>query len=502
MTPLALPGGRATQLGPPVLDDGALTALTPGGTLILLGPATADSIERAAAGGAAAVVLRGEAADAIGLSRAGDRAGIAVLSVSSQLPWGEVYSLVRTLFTVYEPGEPEFADLFRLADWAAKRMGGAVAIEDMEMRVVAYSSIAEQDIDDLRLAGILGRRVPDHAIQAEEYLAVLRAEAPIWCVEPRDHAPRLALGVHAHGQSFGTIWVVQGEEALHADASAVLTETAALAVPALARMALAADAKRRLRNEQLARLVQAVGPAEPLALALGLPALGPFGVFTFGPGDRNPDELDTATVADLVRNTLDSFRIQSTVGVADGQALAVVAGDPQQSLLTSVLQQALLRARERVGVLWHAGASESCATLDGLPDAAVQSQEALTALDARHQNAPAVAQHRRMAAELVFHALRNCTRASGLMRAAPYSTIKAHDGEHGTEYVKTLGAWAAASYDVPRAAEALYLHANTLRHRLNRVREFVDIDNPDLRLVLAMQLRLQELETQGAETTG
>ncbi|MGW2222615.1 helix-turn-helix domain-containing protein, partial [Nonomuraea sp. NPDC001684] len=56
----------------------------------------------------------------------------------------------------------------------------------------------------------------------------------------------------------------------------------------------------------------------------------------------------------------------------------------------------------------------------------------------------------------------------------------------------------AAHYDVPRAAEALSLHPNTLRYRLRRIGELIALDEPDVRLVLGLQLRLAEIGASGA----
>jgi hypothetical protein len=74
------------------------------------------------------------------------------------------------------PGE----ELFALADAIAAVIGGSVAIEDLDARVLAYSTRPGQRIDELRRQGILGRRVPDQAApqaerQQRQYRQVLAA---------------------------------------------------------------------------------------------------------------------------------------------------------------------------------------------------------------------------------------------------------------------------------------------------------------------------------------
>ncbi|WP_345763422.1 hypothetical protein [Diaminobutyricibacter sp. McL0608] len=183
------------------------------------------------------------------LIAAAHAAGVALLAVDPALTWGELYTLISTLHAACSPGETQFDDLFTLADQLAADIGGAVAIEDLSMRVLAYSTIEGQRIDDQRMEGILRRRVPRYTADAEEYLSVMRSEAAIWSHEPHEHLPRLAMAVRAHGQALGSIWVVQGDRPLKLEAAETLAEAARAAAPHLARINLAADEVRRHRDE-------------------------------------------------------------------------------------------------------------------------------------------------------------------------------------------------------------------------------------------------------------
>ncbi|MEB4613399.1 hypothetical protein OOT08_01990, partial [Leucobacter sp. M11] len=333
LTALATPQGLAQTVGPPVIDDRAGQRPAPDATVLLLGVSGVADVERAALAGAAAVVIRAPGDAGAPLIRAAERFGVSLLVAGAAVPWGELYAMIRTLFTVYEPSEPGEGDLFALADRVARETGGAVAIEDMSMRVVAYSSVDGQDIDELRLAGILGRRVPEHAVHAEEYLAVLRAEGATWCLEPREYAPRLAIGVHAYEQAYGTIWIVQGEQALSSLAPEILAEAATQAVPELARIALAGDAVRRLRNDRVTRLVHGIGPVDPIGLELGLPVGCDFRVIAFGASGQPVDELEMSAASDLVRNAFASYRVQAAVAMVAGRGIALVAGESHAPLV-------------------------------------------------------------------------------------------------------------------------------------------------------------------------
>lgn len=73
----------------------------------------------------------------------------------------------------------------------------------------------------------------------------------------------------------------------------------------------------------------------------------------------------------------------------------------------------------------------------------------------------------------------------------PVRLLRDHDAEHGTEHIRTLRAWLRHQGNIRAAAEALHIQPNTFRYRMERLREAtpIDIDDPDVRLVLDLQLR-------------
>lgn len=68
--------------------------------------------------------------------------------------------------------------------------------------------------------------------------------------------------------------------------------------------------------------------------------------------------------------------------------------------------------------------------------------------------------------------------------------LRRHDETHGTAYLPTLGAHLDHHADPARAAAALHVHPNTLRYRLARIAEVVDLglDDPTTRLALRLHL--------------
>ncbi|NJP94734.1 PucR family transcriptional regulator [Nonomuraea sp. FMUSA5-5] len=74
----------------------------------------------------------------------------------------------------------------------------------------------------------------------------------------------------------------------------------------------------------------------------------------------------------------------------------------------------------------------------------------------------------------------------------PYRRLLDHDAEHGTELAATLEAYLDAFGDVSVAAARVHVHPNTFRYRLKRLAEIggLDLDDPDARLTVQLQLRI------------
>ncbi|MFI6920457.1 PucR family transcriptional regulator [Nonomuraea spiralis] len=472
--PVALPAGADVPVSVPVIYDPS-EPLIEGAVLLVAGHPEPDLVARAVKAGAAAVVTRHPVAG---------EPDIALLLAAPTVSWGRLYMLIDTTLAVVghaAPGEP--GDLFALANQIAARIGGAVTIEDLSMRVLAYSTIEDQRIDDLRRDGILGLRVPAHPTNAEEYAAVLRTDSAIWSYVPAEYLPRLAIAVRARGDAIGTIWAVEGDQPLAPDAAEILAEAAVAAAPHLARYNLAADQVRRRSAEQLGALLNGQGPLEDLAAALGLELDQPVTVIVIS---RHDGPVDAIHAGGLLRTAFSAYRIRAVAGVVEGRAYAVVATGSGAPLLRRIVEDVL----SRLGPDARAGIGRTARSLAGAPESARQAEAVLSVLDGPFGRG-AVGRYEDLAPALLLAELGTALRSRPVLTGEPLSLVAEHDATHGTEYLLSLRAWFASYFDVPRAAEMLSLHPNTLRYRLRRISELVDLDDPDTRLALVIQLRLR-----------
>lgn len=79
--------------------------------------------------------------------------------------------------------------------------------------------------------------------------------------------------------------------------------------------------------------------------------------------------------------------------------------------------------------------------------------------------------------------------------------LRRYDREHHGDLVKTLSAYLRHGGNAVAAAGALYIHRNSMRYRLARIRALLaeDIDDPDTRLALRVALLLGAGEPSGEQ---
>jgi DNA-binding PucR family transcriptional regulator len=96
-------------------------------------------------------------------------------------------------------------------------------------------------------------------------------------------------------------------------------------------------------------------------------------------------------------------------------------------------------------------------------------------------------------AQVVVHRAVTAVPLDDLLIGGPLPDLVAYDRRHNTDYVATLTAWLEQRGDPRQAARQLHIHPNTLRYRLRRMAEIVDIDLESPRTRLALQIQLAAL---------
>ena len=100
----------------------------------------------------------------------------------------------------------------------------------------------------------------------------------------------------------------------------------------------------------------------------------------------------------------------------------------------------------------------------------------------------------------VYHALEMCSGSIDLRELCHAAVLKLerYDRKNGTAYMGTLHAYLAAGQNISEAAEALYIHRNTLAKRLEKMNDIIHVDLEDRETVFHLLFSLRVIEYYGA----
>lgn len=502
---LAVPRGLDRVAGGPVVHDpDEPLRVEPGAIVLAVGsrPAdaqTCDVIAAAAESSAAAVVVKLRGAHAGRIVAAAEAAGIPLLAAADDIAWRHLDALLTSASEAGAPPDAvgsgeSFGDLFALANAVAAMVGGAVAIEDPQKRVLAYSNLADQPIDAAREQGILGRQVPMLPGVAEGYRRLWRTPKTVWVHLPElGLRPRLAVAVRAGDEVLGSIWVVEGDQPLGAEAEQALADAGRIAALDLLRARSAADLDRRTQADVLRSLLDGDSAVDHLASRLDIDPLAPVTIIAFIAVHDPSSALLRHQVVDLATVSCEAFRRLSVCLAVGGVTYAMLPlSDPASSNgLVRLAEEIVSRARRSLHVTLQAGIGSVVTGLQSLPQARHEADQVLRVLN-RETADPRVATIDDVRSKAVLLELADGQAGSSALRLEGLSKMLAHDSRKQTDYATTLRAFFEAFGDVPAAAKRIGVHQNTFRYRLRRIVDLfhVHLDDPDELLVLWLQLRL------------
>src|SRR5690554_1342971 len=291
-----------------------LTPLAPSSGGILLGigvhPGASESAQLmrdAAAAGFHAVIIKSFSESCAALARVAMTVGINLLVVDDDIDWQQLDSLISSALAsasaAHSAGSDlAVGDLFALANAIAAMTGGATAIEDMQEHVLAYSTVAEQPIDGNRREGILGRKVPWLETSAEVYAELFRSPGARRMPRAPNSLGRLAVAIRAGTQPLGSIWVVDADGSLDADAERAIERAADVAALHLLRARSSADLARAQRSELVRRLLEGSESSHLITSQMGADPQGVFVVLACQPAlTEQVDEVTMSRLVDLIR---------------------------------------------------------------------------------------------------------------------------------------------------------------------------------------------------------
>lgn len=257
----------------------------PGGVLLMVGlapdspPQVGTLMPAAAKRGYSALVVKARGQPLHDVADAAKTAGIALLVVDEAVPpWRHLDRLIVSVTSSHSrndhPNDTGGGDLFVLANAIATALKGAVAIEDLDRNVLAYSNLEQHKVDRMRRIGILARRVPPEMDKhIRQYRDLLLAEGGVvhFPYDPTDgELPRCAVAVRAGRQPVGSIWVIEADQPVGPEGETALQDACRLAAIHILQAQNAVDVERQLRAEWLRSLLEGHGSLATTATRFGM----------------------------------------------------------------------------------------------------------------------------------------------------------------------------------------------------------------------------------------
>jgi sugar diacid utilization regulator len=507
---IVAPRGLDRMVGEPVIYDPVDRSPVEEDAIVLAigvspdGSEARELVKSATSANAAAVVfkLRDRTCEFVPDAEA---AGLTLLSIPDQMSWGHFNVLLTSALRSWvDPGEtPGMAsvpmgDLFALANAIAAMVGGAVTIEDPRARVLSYSNLEGQVIDEPRQRSILGRQVPDLPGVRQLYRHLWSSDGPITVdtVEGLEINPRLAVAVRVGGETLGSIWVVQGDEPLAKDAEHILGEAARVAALHMIHARASRDIERRVRGDLLRALLEGGTTMESAAPRLGIEPGSVLEILAFElpAAEHAVEELRRERLVDLVALYCEAFR-RRAVCVSLGRIVYALlpAKEPMpRDRVMALARDVLEHAETTLGVTLHVAVGSTVLGLRDLPASRREVDQILLVLGSG-LHPSRVASIGDVQSPAILLQLRELAAQHPEIMRGTLEDVVAHDARKGTNYLQTLQAYLDAFGDVPTASARIGVHPNTFRYRLRRLVSIfhLNLNDPDERLVLGLQLRLQ-----------
>lgn len=304
----------------------------------------------------------------------------------------------------------------------------------------------------------------------------------------------LRVAVRAGEEWMGEISVAEAGLAFATGAEEALQEATKLAAPHFLRHHLAQDITRSVRSSILHSLLDGRGPVETHARHLNLSTAMPHSVVGFsvrpddeGSADSTNQRDRFVQVAGALAETFHRHAVTLAVG-STVYALVPTSDETSRDRLRRLTEHVASRA-EALNLSVLGGVGRTVPTLADVAHSRRDVDQVIRVLSASGSER-SVSLVEGVWAEIALLDLRDLFAEQRMARSQKVSALLEHDAAHRTQFVRTLRVYLDCFGDVRTAAERLQLHPNSLRHRLQRVRELfgVNLDDPAERLLLGLEL--------------
>ena len=476
-----------------------------------------ELITRAEESDAAAIVVKAHGTAIADIQRATTATGVAVLVAQDDADWTHLVALARASVlgaAADSVSGVRLGDLYAFANAVASLANGAVSIVDPVGRILGYSTLPGQPIDELRRTTTLALQESTPPAFDSDFKVLYSSRSAILVPSRDESLDRLALAVRAGGELLGTIWIIDPGSERQEAVLELLNRLAPMAGLHMLHARSASDFGERRNGDLIRTIMDDPTHASFAAAQLGLESAQGLAVAAFAFIRPDSGSLDAVrelhrllhlvtTTCNIQFNSGHSALIDSVVYAllpvvgahprAAHQRLAAEIGMHSQTISPYPVIAAVGGIARQITDL-PASKSEALRTLQHLLRRANLDGEPGTA------NTPVAALFEDHQAALSLQSVGQFISESGLGESADIAAIRAHDAEQQTDYLLTLRAYLDSNANIAAVAQQLHVHNNTVRYRITRIIEDFDLalNDPTKRLWLWLRLVALDQENAGA----
>ena len=407
----------------------------------------------------------------------------------------EQYALTEQIYHLHDVLSQlvlEGGGLEALADRLSQWLGCSVTIEDEALQLQAYASLGPMDEVRRRsiAEGATPREVAAH-LTASGLFARLKSVP-----KPQRVAPAPELGMELEriiapilvgDDLYGYIWIIASQRTLNELDYLAIERAAHIAALILSRERSVFAAEQRIKARLFENLMDPYSEFNPYELQEVMKQFGLHGetrVILLENRPRNP-----ARLPDLVRTLEEGIQAQGIAAAVLewGQRIVVLCTGSEQDVERAML--ALLEHCRSKGFHLAAGISRATAGATRIRQCY---QEAVQALQAGLALSPTggLWYYDRLGFLTWLPDIPQEMRTEN-MYLALIDEIDRNDRKSGSQHMNTLEAYLDSNLNTSHAAQALFIHRNSLLKRLERMQELWKLNFEDPYFVLNLQLALK-----------
>jgi hypothetical protein len=419
---------------------------------------------------------------------------LALPVAADEVPWRHLDALILSVLgargvrgdSVTGSGD----ELFALANATAATVGGSVAIEDLDRRVLAYSSLPGQRMDELRRQGILDRRVPAMERHLEQYGAVLDATGVVRFTAEEVGTPRAAVAIRAGNQPLGTIWAIEAETGLDVPGEQALRDAGRLAALHLLRRKDATELGIQAREGALRAALEGRMSAHDIEFRLGVRSGTNVALIGFSLGPSTGGAAGLVQLGVAMARYFAMFHADAAVATTSHTVYVLVSREGAGAA-TRLANGAVASLPTSVRTGLTVGVSDVSSDPEELPALRRSVDDVLRAASTDRVGDGRVAALADVRPQVLLMHVGDALNRAPELRHPGADDMLAYDLDHRAEFSRSVLQWLESAGDVASAARSLGVHPNTLRYRLRRAEEIfgIPLGDPDTRLSVWIQIR-------------